>query len=215
MNKAKADLENATKIFTDSLKAGMKVQPPTPGTDPQEPNPGETPEGNQLKVITEGQNDNSVKSEGNRVIYTIGVSTKAVYRIVAEGLKAEDLSSVILDGYLVDGKNYDVKPGSIIVSFKKAYVDSLATGTHKITFKTSKGDAEAELVVKQQDSASSEAGQKDDGSKVGKTTVEKDTVKAKDTAKTGDNANPLGYAGLAIAALGAGYVIIRRKKSIS
>lgn len=198
VNKAKADLENATKKFTDSLKTGMKVQPPTPRTDPQEPNPGETPEGNQLKVITEGQNDNSVKSEGNRVIYTIGVSTKAVYRIVADGLKAEDLSRVLLDGYLVDGKNYDVQPGSIIVSFKKAYVDSLATGIHKITFKTSKGDAEAELVVMQKENA----------------TV-KDSRSGKNTAKTGDATNPLGYAGLAIAALGAGYVIIRRKKSIS
>ena len=57
-------------------------------------------------------------------------------------------------------------------------------------------------------------GQKDDASKDGKTTVEKDTVKAKDTAKTGDNANALGYAGLTIAALGVGYVIARRKKNI-
>ena len=204
VNKAKADLENATKKFTDSLKAGMKVQPPTP----------ENPEDNYLKVVTEGQNDNSVKTEGNKIIYTKGVSTKAVYRIVADGLKADDLSSVLLDGYLVDEKNYDVKPGSIIVSFKKAYVDSLATGTHKITFKTSKGDAKAELIVKQQDSASSELGQTDDASKGGTTTA-KDIVKDKGTAKTGDTENALGYAGLAIVALGAGYVITRRKKSIS
>ena len=188
VNKAKADLEKATKKFTDSLKAGMKVQPPTP----------ENPEDNYLKVVTEGQNDNSVKTEGNKIIYTIGISTKAVYRIVADGLKTEDLSSVLLDGYLVDGKNYDVKPGSIIVSFKKAYVDSLATGTHKITFKTSKGDAEAELVVMQKEKA----------------TVE-DSKSGKNTAKTGDTTNALGYAGLAIAVLGAVYVIDRRKKTIS
>ena len=188
VNKAKADLEKATKEFTDSLKAGMKVQPPTP----------ENPEDNYLKVVTEGQNDNSVKTEGNKIIYTIGISTKAVYRIVADGLKTEDLSSVLLDGYLVDGKNYDVKPGSIIVSFKKAYVDSLATGTHKITFKTSKGDAEAELVVMQKEKA----------------TVE-DSKSGKNTAKTGDTTNALGYAGLAIAVLGAVYVIDRRKKTIS
>ena len=56
-------------------------------------------------------------------------------------------------------------------------------------------------------------GQKDDGNKTGKTTVEKDTVKAKDAAKTGDSTNALGYAGIAIAALGAGYVIARRKKN--
>ena len=105
---------------------------------------------------------------------------------------------MLLDGYLVDEKNYDVKPGSIIVSFKKAYVDSLATGTHKITFKTSKGDAEAELVVMRKENA----------------TVE-DSRSGKSTAKTGDATNALGYAGLAIVALGAGYVITRRRKSIS
>ena len=215
VNKAKADLEKVKKKFVDSLKAGMKVQPPTPGTDPQEPNPGETPEGNQPKVITEGQNDNSVKSEGNRVIYTIGVSTKAVYKIVADMLKIADLDRVLLDDKRVASSNYDVEDGSIIVTFKKNYVDSLSVGTHKITFKTSKGDAEAELVVKQQNSASSEAGQKDDDNKDGKTTVEKDTVKAKDTTNTGDNTNALGYAGLAIVALGAGYAVIRRKSTIS
>ena len=188
VNKAKYDLLKARSKFNASLKDGIKVQPPTP----------ENPEDNYLKVVTEGQNDNSVKAEGNKVIYTKGISTKAVYRIVAEGLKAEDLSSVLLDGYLVDEKNYDVKPGSIIVSFKKAYVDSLATGTHKITFKTSKGDAEAELVVMQKEKA----------------TVE-DSMSGKNTAKTGDATNALGYAGLAIAALGAGYVITRRRKSIS
>ena len=204
MNKAKADLENATKKFADSLKAGMKVQPPTP----------ENPEDNYLKVVTEGQNDNSVKTEGNKIIYTKGVSTKAVYKIEGVDLKAGDLQDVILDGKSVDKSYYEVKNGSIIVTLKKNYVDSLSVGTHKITFKTSKGDAEAELVVKQQDSASSEAGQKDDASKGGTTTA-KDTVKDKGTGKTGDTENPLGYAGLTIVALGAGYVVIRRKRTIS
>ncbi len=204
VNKAKADLENATKKFADSLKAGMKVQPPTP----------ENPEDNYLKVVTEGQNDNSVKTEGNKIIYTKGVSTKAVYKIEGVDLKAGDLQDVILDGKSVDKSYYEVKNGSIIVTLKKNYVDSLSTGAHKITFKTSKGDAKAELVVKQQDSASSEAGQKDDASKGGTTTA-KDTVKDKGTGKTGDTENPLGYAGLTIVALGAGYVVIRRKRTIS
>ena len=114
VDKAKIDLLNATKNFTDSLKAGMKVQPPTPGTDPQEPNPDKP------------------------------------------------------DPHKPDPQN----PGE------------------------------------------TKPGQNDNGNKGGKTTVEKDNVKAKDTTKTGDNANALGYAGLTIAALGAGYVIARRKKNI-
>ena len=84
----------------------------------------------------------------------------------------------------------------------------------------SKDRLEVKVVVKEENAKpdpqkpdSQKPGQKDDGSKGGKTTVEKDTVKAKDTAKTGDTANALGYAGIAIAALGAGYVIIRRKRN--
>lgn len=57
-----------------------------------------------------------------------------------------------------------------------------------------------------------EPGQKDDGNKGGKTTVEKDNVKAKDTTKTGDNAKALGYVGLAIASLGAAYYVSKRRK---
>ena len=165
-------------------------------------------------VVTKGENDSSVIADGNKVIYTKGVSTKAVYKIEGVDLKAGDLQDVILDGKSVDKSYYEVRNGSIIVTFKKNYVDSLSTGAHKITFKTSKGDAEAELVVKQQDSAGSEPGQKDDASKGGKTTVEKDNVKAKGTTKTGDNANALGYAGLTIAALGVGYAVARRRKNL-
>ena len=186
VNKVKADLEKATKKFTDSLKAGMKVQPPTP----------ENPEDNYLKVVTEGQNDNSVKTEGNKIIYTKGVSTKAVYKIEGVDIKAKDLESVLLDDNIVGPLNYDVKPGSIIVAFKRAYLDALSVGTHKIKFKTSKGDAEAELVVMQKEKA----------------TVE-DSMSGKNTAKTGDTTNALGYAGLAIAALGAGYAVARRKQN--
>lgn len=57
-------------------------------------------------------------------------------------------------------------------------------------------------------------GQNYNGNKGGKTTVEKDNVKAKDTTKTGDNANSLGYAGLTIAALGTLYIATRRKKTM-
>lgn len=57
-------------------------------------------------------------------------------------------------------------------------------------------------------------GKQDDASKGGKTTVDKDNIKAKDTAKTGDNANPLGYAGLTITAIGTLYLAKRRKKTL-
>ncbi|KGF08969.1 hypothetical protein HMPREF1635_05495 [Clostridiales bacterium S5-A14a] len=147
-----------------TVKALWKAKTVTPGTDPgTEPgttpgtdpgtNPGTTPSDNpitnELKVMTEGQNDSSTVAKGNEVIYIVGNSTKAVFRILGEELGVEDLKSVLLDSKLVDASNYDVRKGSIIVSFKKSYVDSLAPGIHEIKFNTTKGVAKAELVVKQ------------------------------------------------------------------
>ena len=139
VDKAKADLDKAIDKFKASLKAGEKT-----GTTP-----GVTPGTTQLKVVTEGYNDSSTVANGNRVIYVIGDSTKAVFRIVGDDLSVDDLESVLLDGQIVDRINYNVRKGSIIVSLKKSYVDSLKPGTHKLTFNTTKGIAYAELVVKQ------------------------------------------------------------------
>ena len=128
-----------------------------PGTEPETPekpvepgtNPSDKPMTRELDVMTEGQNDINTLAKGNQLIYIVGKSTKAVFRILGEDLGVEDLKSVLLDGKLVDASNYDVSKGSIIVSFKKSYADSLSPGTHEITFNTTKGVAKAELVVKQ------------------------------------------------------------------
>ena len=147
-----------------TVKAIWKAKTVTPGTDPgtepgTEPGttpgtePGTIPSDNpmtkELDVMTEGQNDSNTFSKGNQLIYVLGDSTKAVFRILGEDLEVKDLESVLLDGKLVNASNYDVRKGSIIVSFKKAYVDSLKPGTHKIRFNTTKGIGKAELVVKQ------------------------------------------------------------------
>ena len=204
VNKAKADLETATRKFTDSLKAGKKAQSPNPGTDPQNPsdpgtpNPGTNPSDNpvhrDLKVVTEGENDSSTVAKGNQVIYIIGNSTKAVFRILGEDLKVTDLESVLLDGKLVDPSNYDVRQGSIIVTFKKPYLDSLKAGKHEVTFNTTKGIAKAELVIKDKTKSQITA----DNNKKGLT-------------NTGDASGAVVYSLIIITALGAGYVIARKK----
>ena len=157
--------------------------------------PGVTPGTKQLKVVTEGYNDRSTVAKGSKVIYIIGDSTKAVFRIVGDDLSVDDLESVLLDGQMVDRINYSVRKGSIIVSFKKSYVDSLNPGTHKLTFNTTKGIAYAELVVKQK----------------GETSVNTDKNK-KNPIRTGDASNFAIYTLIAITALGTVCMVASRRK---
>ena len=140
----KAVGDSITVNADTKVKALWKDKAVTPGT-----NPSDNPMTKELNVMTEGQNDINTLAKGNQLIYIVGKSTKAVFRILGEDLGVEDLKSVLLDGKLVDASNYDVSKGSIIVSFKKSYGDSLSPGTHEITFNTTKGVAKAELVVKQ------------------------------------------------------------------
>ena len=206
IDKAKTDLEKAMKKFTDSLKDGKKTQSPTPGTDPQNPsepgtpnpgtNPSDNPANRELKVVTEGQNDSSTVAKGSAVIYTVGDSDSAVFRILGEDLKVKDLESVLLDGRLVDPSNYDVRQGSIIVSFKKAYLDTLKAGRHEVTFNTTKGIAKAELVIKDKT----------------KSHITADTNKKK-TANTGDSSDAVAYSLIVITALGAAYYVLRKRRN--
>lgn len=165
--------------------------------NPDGPTHSDNPMTKELNVMTEGQNDSNTVAKGNRLIYDVGDSTKAVFRILGEELGIEDLESVYLDGKLVSASNYDVRKGSIIVSFKKAYVDSLKPGTHKITFNTTKGVGKAELVVKQ------------------KTQMSATTIKtAKTHPNTGDNGMLYVYAlELLMAASGMLILNARRNKN--
>lgn len=145
---------NNTQEPGENNESGDK---PTTGDKPSDegkpdpsgkPHAGSNPEIRELNVITEGQNDDKTIAKDNAVIYVIGESTKATFRILGDELKVEDLKGVLVDGQLINKTNYDVRQGSIIVTFKKSYVDSLKPGKHDITFDTKKGTAKAELVVK-------------------------------------------------------------------
>ena len=135
------------------------------------PHAGSNPEIRELNVITEGQNDDKTIAKDKAVIYVIGESTKATFRILGEELKVEDLKGVLVDGQLINKTNYDVRQGSIIVTFKKSYVDSLKPGKHDITFDTKKGTAKAELVVKEktQEDATANANRKNTPANTGDT----------------------------------------------
>ena len=165
---------------------------PAPGN---KPSAGSNPEIRELNVITEGQNDDKTIAKDNSVIYVIGESTKATFRIIGDELKVEDLKGVLVDGQLINKTNYDVRQGSIIVTFKKSYVDSLKPGKHDVIFDTTKGTAKAELVVK-------------DKAQLNVTT---NSNSENTPAKTGDTSALTMYAIIALAAIGGTYAILRRR----
>ena len=252
---------------------------------------------------------NNVTTENGKLVYTKGTSLNATWYI-KDGVFS-NFEGVKVDDVPIDASKYEVKEGSIIVTLKKAYLDTLKAGIHKLTVETKDGVVSSEFEIKDaqvppqkeadkynptsdpitvdfgqsatkelikkaikgipenaniamdetklpdgkkagsfdvkvtitysdqsqdelhvsvvvkeentkpnpdkpdpQNPGETKPGKNDNGDKGGKTTVEKDNVKAKDTTKTGDTANVLGYAGLTIAALGVGYVIARRRKNL-
>ena len=156
---------NNTQDPAENNESGDK---PTPGS---KPSVGSNAEIRELNVVVEGQNDDKTIAKDKAVIYVIGESTKATFRILGEELKVEDLKGVLVDGQLINKTNYDVRQGSIIVTFKKSYVDSLKPGKHDITFDTKKGTAKAELVVKEktQEDATASANRKNTPANTGDT----------------------------------------------
>ena len=56
----------------------------------------------------------------------------------------------MVDGQAVDKANaYTLRSGSIIISFKKAYLDSLKTGEHEIAISTGKGNLNARIIIRE------------------------------------------------------------------
>lgn len=156
----------------ETSKENNNTQEPAENNEPgDEQTPGNKPANEGLRVIAESHDDDKTITKDNAVIYVIGKSTKATFRILGEELKVEDLKGVFVDGQLIDKTNYDVRPGSIIVTFKKSYLDSLKAGKHDVIFDTTKGTAKAELVVKEktQEDATANANRKNTPANTGDT----------------------------------------------
>ena len=186
-----------TKIATVEVKSvsgNDDTEKPDPGETPS-PDPGENPGADkQLEVVTE-DNDSSVAAEGNKVVYTKGASSKAVYRIKGKALTVDDLISIQVDGKDVAKENYIAETGSIIITFKKSYLDSLNVGRHKVIFNTKQGVAKAELVVKAESQVNA-------GDKLNKGNA----------AKTGDATGLETLTGLLMIATGM-YLYLRKRKN--
>lgn len=95
--------------------------------------------------------NNGVVVKGNQIIYTKGKSKGAEFRIIGLNFDNDkDSIKVMVDGQAVDKANtYTLRSGSIIISFKKAYLDSLKTGEHEIAISTGKGNLNARIIIRE------------------------------------------------------------------
>lgn len=84
--------------------------------------------------------------EGNGQTYTQGTDAAATFKIDAE---LSLLDKVYVDDLLVETSNYTTKSGSTIITFTKAFMDTLTAGTHtlKVTYKDN-GQAVTTFTVK-------------------------------------------------------------------
>lgn len=92
--------------------------------------------------------DNNVECEGNKVVYTKGLSKGAAFRI--KGLHLNQLLSVELDGKTLGTDDYEAKEGSIIVNLKSQAIEELPEGDYDVKMNTVTGFAMGKLkVIKQ------------------------------------------------------------------
>ena len=136
------------------------------------------------------------KEEPQKVVYTVvsggdGQWAKGsgkdfeivVKRSVADETTFSRFTGVLVDGKALDKANYEAVAGSVKVTLKSAYLETLSAGKHTVTVTLDDGQAETSITIAQ-------AG--------------------KDSPKTGDNGVML-WAAMAVISAGAA-VVLKRKK---
>ncbi len=161
---------------------------------------------------------------GDKGSYTIGSNEN--YTLKADGELA-DFKGLQMDGQDVDTANYTASQGSTVVTLKSEYLDTLATGEHKITLQYEDGTANGTFTVSaaqddvvQADTSSLEknAGNKDtSGAKNNNSNAKSETSAASgkrkaSAAKTGDTAGVMGLLTAAAASLATGGTVLFRKR---
>ena len=83
--------------------------------------------------------------EGNNQTYTKGSNTDIV--IKASGDKDKIQSIEIDGGNVIDPANYELTPGSTVLTLKSSFLETQSVGNHTITFKYDDGEVDATLTV--------------------------------------------------------------------
>lgn len=118
--------------------------------------------------------------EGKNVSFESGTKTELTFRSDAS---FADFISVTVDGKELEKTDYDLKEGSIIVTLKQEYLNTLSVGTHTLSINSASGSAATEFTV------TAHSGKKD----------------------TGDTAPYVLMASAALASLGAVAVVWKKK----
>ena len=98
-----------------------------------------------IKPNRELNKDNNVEIEDGNLTYTKNVSDKATYYISNSILSR--LLNVKVDGAVIDSSNYETEEGSIILSLKKNYLNTLAPGNHTLEVETRDGRVETAFTI--------------------------------------------------------------------
>ena len=99
-----------------------------------------------IEALKDFNKNNKVDISGNKIIYTKGKSKNATFYVRKGFLKR--LQCVKVDGKEIDESKYKKESGSIKITLKGAYMNSLKEGTHKLSVETKDGNAEGEFIIK-------------------------------------------------------------------
>ena len=90
--------------------------------------------------------------EGGDQTWTKGSDSAAVFKVkrsLDDGETIRHFVGVEVDGQTVDPSNYTAEAGSVVLTVKPAYLETLSVGTHKLTVNFDDGKAQAQFTVAQ------------------------------------------------------------------
>lgn len=104
-----------------------------------------------ITVDEQKNSDSKVEVVDGKLVYNKQKSTKAVFTILNSN--PDKLTKVCVDGKELSASDYTTEKGSIILTLKKSYMDTLAVGKHTLNAETKDGNVEMEFTVKDESDA--------------------------------------------------------------
>ena len=140
---------------------------------------------------TEGQNSTWLKGSGKNAVFRV-VRGDGSYDLDNDALTFELFTGIEVDGQSVSSDNYTAEEGSVILSLKPAYLETLSLGWHTLKSSFIDGDATTRfLVAKPQPSPGSGSGssQGSSSSQGSGSAGSSSGARAVTSAKTGDDSS--------------------------
>lgn len=189
------DVEMMLDTKTMTFTLGKKIDAPEPPTPT--PNPGENPSVNpsepQIEYYSKDNEQYNVTQKDGVLVYRVGKSTGAAFRIT--NLHLKDLESVKIKGQGIEktlkhGVDYTAEEGSIIVDIKKSFLDTLPNGKYNVLIGTKNNGEFAKSII-----------------------IENSNVKNNNNVKTGDNGSLLIYSMILMGTLISAFYVAKRKNA--